>query len=118
MKGGRGKRQAGSGKSEAGSGPIPFADVMRGYGMATPEVLERSMRDALGGASSASPDAILTAAERLLEHVLAGECESRDSALDLLTVDALVTKAMEIAARDPDLIARFPALAMKRLASR
>ena len=114
----RAKRKGGTGKGEAPGAPAPFADVMRAQRMATPDALERSMRGALGDASHASPEAILTTAERLLERVLAGDCESRDSALDLLTVDALVTKAMEIAARDADLIASFPEQAMKRIATR
>ena len=111
-------REAGGGKREGAGAPTPFAEVMREQGMVAPAALERSMRDALGGASSDSADNILTAAERVLERVLAGECESRESALGLLTVDALVTKAMEIAARDPELLAKFPELAMKRIATR
>ena len=87
---------------------------------ATPEALARSMRRA-----AASFDATLTdgnetlrAAEKLLDQVLDGACESRESALDLLTVDALVTRAMGIAACDPDLLAEFPEQAMKRIATR
>ena len=38
--------------------------------------------------------------------------------LDLLTVDALMTQALEIAARDPKLMEEFPELAMRRIASR
>ena len=115
---GRERREEGSGKGEAQSGPAPFAEVMREHGMATPSALELSIRNATAGGSASSADELLTAAERLLDRVLAGECESRDSALDLLTVDALVTKAMEIAARDPDLLAALPERAMKRISTR
>ena len=125
MKAGSRKREAGSearkeerGTREAGSGITPFAEVMREQGMATPDALARSIDDAVGGNNGTSPDELLTAAERLLDRVLAGECESRDSALDLLTADALVTKAVQIAARDPGSLASFPELAMKRISAR
>jgi hypothetical protein len=49
--------------------------------------------------------------------VLRTDCESRESALDLLTVDALMTHALEIAANDPKLLEEFPELAMQRIAS-
>jgi hypothetical protein len=107
-----------SGKRVTGGGATPFAEVMGEQGMRSPVALEHSIREALGDGSATSAHELLTAAERLLDRVLAGECESRDSALDLLTVDALVTKAMEIAARDPDLVASFPELAMKRISAR
>ena len=115
-----GKRKSVVGKRvrAAGSGPAPFADVMREQGMAAPRALDDSMRRATGESSTTSAGETLRAAELLLDRVLTGECESRESALDLLTVDALVTRAMEIAARDPDLLARFPELAMKRIATR
>lgn len=44
------------------------------------------------------PEACLSAAERLLRDLLAGKQFGRDSALDLLTVDALMTYAFEHAA--------------------
>ena len=97
---------------------MSFAHVMREQGMVTPQALDNSVRRALGDAEPTSAQEILRAAEQLLERVLNGECESREAALDLLTVDALVTRAMEIAARDPDTLARFPELAMKRISTR
>lgn len=60
----------------------------------------------------------LRAAERLLDRVLGSQCESRAAALDLLTVDALMTRAMEIAAHDPTALAELPELAMKRIAAK
>ena len=115
-----GKRRSVVGKREraAGSDPVPFAEVMRDQGMAAPRALDDSMRRATGESSTISAEETLKAAERLLDRVLTGECEARDSALDLLTVDALVTNAMEIAAHDPKLLASFPELAMKRIAAR
>ena len=117
---------AGSGKGEEDSGsrdataPRPFAAVMREWQMTAPPALLRSIDDACRGESSqnADPHHVLGNAEQLLDRVLDGACESRDSALDLLTIDALVTRAMESAVRDPEVLAEFPELAMKRLSSR
>ena len=90
---------------------------MREQGMAAPSALADAMRRTSGDEINSAGDA-LRAAEQLLDRILAGECESRDSALDLLTVDALVTRALEIAARDPDSLAKFPEAAMKRISTR
>jgi hypothetical protein len=127
-------REAGSGNAEAGSGelesgggerksggqPQPFAQVMAEQGMAAPNALAESMHRATAGRNASLTDAqqILVAAENLLDQVLDGACESRESALDLLTVDALVTRAMEMAARDPNSLAQFPEQAMNRIAAR
>ena len=117
---GRGKGEAGGERREAGEGPRPFAEVMRQQGMATPTALEQSMRRAAGSFDATLTDGneTLRAAEELLDQVLKGACESRESALDLLTVDALVTRAMQIAARDPKSFAEFPERAMKTLSTR
>lgn len=80
--------------------------------------LDASIRRALGDNPSPTPVEILESAERLLDEVLRSECENRSSALDLLTVDALMTRALEIAARDPKLLETFPEDAMRRIASR
>ena len=56
-------------------------------------------------------------AERLVGGLLAGDCTSRDCALDLLTADALVTYAFEAAEQSPgDLVPRAAA-AMRRIAA-
>lgn len=119
MKAGGGKREArgdtgGRGTEGAETGPATFSQVMREQGMAAPPALD----EALQRTSSDSAEAILNQAEQLLERVLGGECESRDSALDLLTVDALVTRALIVASRDPDSLASFTAQAMKRISTR
>ncbi len=110
---------SGNGEEESGSrdatAPRPFAAVMREWRMTTPPALLRSIDDACHGEVARD---VLGSAEQLLDRVLDGACESRDSALDLLTVDALVTRAMESAVRDPEVLAEFPELAMKRLSSR
>jgi hypothetical protein len=83
-----------------------------------PRELEASMRSALQDNASPTPIELLDAAERLLDNVLRTDCESRSSALDLLTVDALMTRALEIAARNPSLLEDFPEQAMRRIAFR
>jgi hypothetical protein len=83
-----------------------------------PEALESAMREAVDNKTTPSAAELLEAAERLLDRVLRTDCESRESALDLLTVDALMTRAVEIAARDPELLQDFPEQAMRRIASR
>jgi hypothetical protein len=83
-----------------------------------PNELEASMRAALNDNASPTPNELLDAAERMLENVLRTDCEARASALDLLTVDALMTRALEIANRDPKLLEEFPEQAMRRIASR
>jgi hypothetical protein len=82
-----------------------------------PEELESAMASALNNNPSATAPEVLEAAERLLDRVLRTDCESRASALDLLTVDALMTRALELAAKDPKLLAEFPERAMQRIAS-
>ncbi len=81
------------------------------------EELESAMANALNSNPSPTAPQVLEAAERLLDRVLRTDCESRESALDLLTVDALMTRALKIAARDPKLLEEFPEAAMRRIAS-
>ncbi len=75
------------------------------------------MESALGSNPAPTAPEVLEAAERLLDRVLRTDCESRASALELLTVDALMTRALEIAAKDPSLLEEFPEQAMRRIAS-
>ena len=83
-----------------------------------PEALDAAMRRALADNESPTATDALEAAERLLDKVLRTDCENRSSALDLLTVDALVTRSLELAIRDDKLLGTFPEQAMKRIASR
>jgi len=82
-----------------------------------PSELEASMRSALNGNESPTGNDLLHAAEQLLDKVLRTDCEARSSALDLLTVDALMTRALEMASRDAELLEEFPEEAMRRIAS-
>jgi hypothetical protein len=82
-----------------------------------PRELEAAMRSALNDNQSPTPTEVLDAAERMLDNVLRTDCETRSSALDLLTVDALMTWAMEIACREPELLGEFPERAMLRISA-
>jgi len=62
-------------------------------------------------------DLCVSAANDLLAKLLARPSAGRESALDLLTVDALVTYAFEAASRDPASLDRHATAAMSRLAS-
>lgn len=59
----------------------------------------------------------LDAAEELLRDLLARPSVGRESALDLLTIDALVTYAFEAASEKPESLDARATAAMHRLAS-
>ena len=76
--------------------------------------------EAVLGASLAEPaeevsDVFLSAGERLVSELLRSNSTSRDSALDLLTADALVTYAFEAASDTPSAIEACAAAAMSRI---
>jgi hypothetical protein len=62
-----------------------------------------------------APELCVEAAAELLHDLLARPTTGRASALDLLTVDALVTYAFEAAASDPATVEARAAAAMSRL---
>ena len=64
-----------------------------------------------------SPELYLTTGERLLAELLRDGCASRESALDLLTADALVTYAFEAASAEPALLDGRAQEAMTRIAA-
>ena len=69
---------------------------------APPADLAAAMRNSLKDATSdPTAEELLQAAEHLLDKVLRTDCETRASALDLLTVDALMTHAILVASKDP-----------------
>jgi hypothetical protein len=84
---------------------------------APPPELANAMRAAVDGMHD--PDAVdlLEAAERLLDKVLRSDCETRASALDLLTVDALMTHSLLLASEDPKSHEDFAERAIARVAS-
>lgn len=59
----------------------------------------------------------MAAAETLAARLLRAERSSRDTALDLLVVDALVTYAFELAGDEPTAIDARGERAMRRLAA-
>lgn len=61
-------------------------------------------------------EVLLRAGEGLVRELRIANCTSRDSALDLLTADALVTYAFEGAGSSPADIELRAAVAMKRIA--
>ena len=63
------------------------------------------------------PEACLSAGERLLDALLASGSTTRGTALDLLTVDALVTYAFQVAADAPERLEERAARAMARIAT-
>lgn len=83
---------------------------------AVPDELASAVRSALTE-STEDPTAeeLLSAAERLLDKVLRTDCESRSSAIDLLTVDALVTQALLVASQDPNAADDFPEQMLHRV---
>ena len=68
-----------------------------------------------GANGEAAPDVLVGAAERLLRDLTSQASLARESALDLLTVDALVTYAFELAAASPDTLLDATARAIERL---
>ena len=85
---------------------------------APPEELATAIRDALKARNiaSESPSAteLLETAQWLLQKVVETKCDTRDSALHLLTADALVTYALEVA-NDLNELGDFPERAMTAL---
>ena len=79
--------------------------------------LERALGSDLAADAAAAGDVCLRAAERLLAELLRGNCTTRESALELLTADALVTYAFEAMSENPsDLVARATE-AMRRISA-
>lgn len=78
------------------------ADWVSELDPAPPADLAMAMRNSLkDSTSNPTPEELLQAAEHLLDKVLRTDCETRASALDLLTVDALMTHALLVASNDP-----------------
>ena len=89
-----------------------------------PERLARRIEEVLGDVFDSPLDtaadrslACITAAEGLLRDLLSRGTAGRESALDLLTVDALATYAFEAAGESPDAIPDRAAAAMRQFAA-
>jgi hypothetical protein len=88
---------------------------------APPAPLAARLREVLGARvddrASSAHETVLSTAESLLADLLSVECTTRDRALDLLTVDALVTYAFEAAAESPAALSARAASAMSAIAA-
>jgi hypothetical protein len=99
---------------------VTVADWLDARSPAPPAQLVDRLRAALGPAlvrdAAEVPQAFVDAAETLLVTLVRVGCASRDRALDLLAVDALVTYAFEAASDDPESLDARAHHAMRRLA--
>jgi hypothetical protein len=82
---------------------------------APPPELANTMRAAVDENPDPAAGDLLEAAERLLDKVLRSDCETRASALDLLTVDALMTHSLLLANKEPKTRDDFAEQAMTRV---
>ncbi|MEP6618953.1 MAG: hypothetical protein ABJE47_06555 [bacterium] len=86
-----------------------------------PAALQTRIRAVLGDALSIeadqAPEIFLAAGERVVAALLRSNSTSRDSALDLLAADALVTYAFEASSTAPHEIERRASAAMTRIAA-
>jgi len=93
-------------------------DTLSRQNPASPPELANAMRGAVDGKPDPDARDLLEAAERLLDKVLRSDCQTRASALDLLTVDALMTQSLLLASRDPVAGEDFAERAISRIATR
>ena len=88
---------------------------------APPAALRARIDAALGAALHAetldAAETLLTAGERLVRSLLIDDATSRESAIDLLAADALVTYAFEAASERPGDLSDRAAEAMERIAA-
>ena len=98
-----------------------IADWLAEREPAPPAALVRRLHESLGPDlerdASEAVDACLDAGRRLVASVLSDEGASRDSALDLLAADALVTYAFEAASARPKELLDRAARAMSDIAA-
>ena len=100
---------------------MTVSDWLRAREPQPPAALSARLNAVLGESLTASAgelsEIFLFAGERLVAELLRSNSTSRDSALDLLTADALVTYAFEAASETPSLIESRAAAAMQRIAA-
>ena len=92
---------------------------LREHAAAPPQLNARIlevMGDRLDDPSERADGIFVEGAAHLLADVVARPAAGRESALDLLTVDALVTYAFEAASATPGLLPERASQAMRRLA--
>jgi len=102
-------------------GPVPLHDWLRSRVPEPPRDLASRIAAMTAGTAGAPvaphASALLDAGEAAMGTVLQGGCLTRQSALDLLAVDAIVTYAFEAAADDPDRLEERAAEALARIAA-
>lgn len=100
---------------------MTVAEWLRSRALQPPEALSARLEAVLGEslllASDTIPEVFLEKGERLVADLLQTHSTSRNSALDLLTADALVTYAFEAASENPSAIATRASAAMRRIAA-
>jgi len=100
---------------------VILADWLRQRTPTPPAQLVAKIQETLGDRytsdAQAASDLFLAAADELLRDLLSRSSSGRESALDLLTVDALVTYAFEAASDDPSSLTDRAEHAMTRLAA-
>ena len=79
--------------------------------------LDSVLREGSARDAREATEVCLGAAEMLINQLLHTDCTTRESALDLLTADALVTYAFEAAAEAPAELAARASQAMQRMAA-
>ena len=79
--------------------------------------IDGALGDSLDSDASGALEACLRAGERLVEALLRNNATSRESALDLLAADALVTYAFEAGSEVPSELGARARDAMTRIAS-
>lgn len=98
-----------------------LADWLRQRTPTPPVELSARIQQTLGercnADASAAPELCVAAAESLLRELVARPSAGRESALDLLTVDALVTYAFEAASEHPGSLMDRAEHAMTRLSA-
>lgn len=101
------------------SAPGAVAAWLRARSPEPPSQLLARIDEMLGpGAPDGPPaDVLLGAAESEMTRLLRDGCLTRESALDLLAVDALVTYAFEAAAEDPATLEALTTRALARIAA-
>ena len=97
----------------------PLAGWIRGRSPAPPaQLLARIDAMTAGTAPEAAPaDALIDAAAAAMMIVLREGCLTRSAAIDLLSVDALITYAFEAAADDPARLEARTRRALARIAA-
>jgi len=81
------------------------------------ERIRLALAESLDGDERHAFDACLSAGERVVASLLRENATSRDTAIDLLAADALVTYAFEAASDQPAELSSRASEAMKRIAS-